>query len=125
MANTEAVRVTIFNQSYSLVASEESGQIQELAQTVDDLMTSISSRAGNLDAQRTAVLACLHLADQLRTLQHDLDELRSNVDSKAKQFTLLLEDVISEAVAGGQLAMPISTASDNVVLPGDSLLNYP
>lgn len=102
MSNTEAVRVTIFNQSYSLVATEESGQIQELAQMVDDLMTSISIRAGNLDAQRTAVLACLHLADQLRVLQHDLDDLRSRVDAKAKQFTLLLDDAISEgATAGG------------------------
>src|ERR1700712_4340542 len=101
MANTEAVRVTIFNQSYSLVATEESGQIQELAQVVDDLMTSISSRAGHLDAQRTAVLACLHLADQLRVLQHELDDLRSNVDAKAKQFTMLLDDAISESAAAG------------------------
>ncbi|MGI8744539.1 MAG: cell division protein ZapA [Bryobacteraceae bacterium] len=94
MPGTEAVRVTIFNQSYSLVATGDSGQIEELAQTVDDLMTSISIRAGNLDAQRTAVLACIHLADQLRALQQDLEELRSRVDSKAKKFTLLLEDAI-------------------------------
>jgi cell division protein ZapA len=100
MSNTEAVRVTIFNQSYSLVATEESGQIEELAQMVDDLMSSISARAHNLDAQRVAVLACLHLADQLRGLQHDLDQLRSNVDAKAKQFTLLLDDAITEGAAG-------------------------
>ncbi len=102
MSNTEAVRVTIFNQSYSLVATEESGQIQELAQMVDDLMTSISIRAGNLDAQRTAVLACLHLADQLRVLQHDLDDLRLRVDVKAKQFTLLLDDALSESATAGE-----------------------
>ena len=86
MAHTEPVRVTIFNQSYSLVATGESGQIEELAQMVDDLMTSISARAGNLDGTRTAVLACLHLADQLRVLQDELDALRSRVDSKAKNF---------------------------------------
>jgi cell division protein ZapA len=101
MANPEPVRVTIFNQTYSLVATGDSGQIEELAQMVDDLMTSISIRAGNLDGTRTAVLACLHLADQLRVLQHDLEELRSRVDSKAKEFTLLLDDAIGEAAAGG------------------------
>jgi cell division protein ZapA len=95
MPSTEPVRVTIFNQSYSLVATGDSGQIEELAQMVDDLMTSISIRAGNLDGQRTAVLACLHLADQLRALQQDLDQLRSRVDSKAKEFTMLLDGVVS------------------------------
>ena len=95
MTNTEPVRVTIFNQSYSLVATGDAGQIEELARMVDDLMTSIAKRAGNLDATRTAVLACLHLADQLRVLQRDLDDLRSKVDTKAKHFTLLLDDAMS------------------------------
>lgn len=97
MSNAESVRVTIFNQSYSLVSTGDSGQIEELAQIVDDLMTSISIRAGNLDAQRTAVLACIHLADQLRSLQQDLDELRSRVDLKAKEFTMLLDGAMSES----------------------------
>src|SRR5437016_445447 len=97
MANTEPVRVTIFNQSYSLVSAGEPGQVEELAHIVDDLMRSISVRAGNLDATRTAVLACLHLADQLRALQNDLEELRSKVDSKAKEFTLLLDDAMGAA----------------------------
>lgn len=100
MAHTEPVRVTIFNQTYSLVSTGDPGQIEELAQTVDDLMRSVSIKAGNLDATRTAVLACLHLADQLRALQHDLEALRSNVDSKAKEFTLLLDDAIEGAVSG-------------------------
>lgn len=99
MSSTEPVRVTIFNQSYSLVSTGESGQVEELAQMVDDLMTSISIRAGNLDSQRTAVLACLHLADQLRALQQDLEALRTRVDSKAKEFTLLLDDAISDTAA--------------------------
>ena len=59
MPNTEPVRVTIFNQTYSLVASEEPGRIEHLAQKVDDLMSSIAVRAGNIDATRAAVLlAC-------------------------------------------------------------------
>lgn len=100
MPGTEPVRVTIFNQSYSLVATGDAGEIQELAQMVDDLMTSISMRAVNLDGQRTAVLACLHLADQLRSLQQDLDQLRAKVDLKAKEFTMLLDGVVKEAGAG-------------------------
>ena len=97
MPNTEPVRVTIFNQTYSLVAADDGSQVQELAQQVDELMTSIAARAGNIDSTRTAVLACLHLADQLRTLERDLESLRSRVDTKAEQFTLLLDEAIGAA----------------------------
>jgi len=96
MPSTEPVRVTIFNQSYSLVTSEEPGRIEELAHKVDDLMSSIASRAGNVDATRAAVLACLHLADQLETIENRLTELKTNVEHKARQFTVLLDEVIGE-----------------------------
>lgn len=95
MANTEPVRVTIFNQTYSLLATEDAGELQQLAQTVDDLMSSIS-RSGNLDSTRTAVLACLHLADQLRSLQKDFDAMKSTVDRKAQRCTNLLDRIIAE-----------------------------
>ena len=65
MPNTEGVRVTIFNQTYSLVASEEPGRIELLAQKVDDLMSKIAAHGANVDATRAAVLACLHMADEL------------------------------------------------------------
>ena len=94
MPSTEPVRVTIFNQTYSLVATDDASQVQELAQRVDELMTSIAARAGNIDSTRTAVLACLHLADQLRTLERELENLRSSVDTKAEHFTLLLDEAI-------------------------------
>src|SRR5580704_15484184 len=99
MPNTEPVRVTIFNQTYSLVASEEPGRIEHLAQRVDDLMSSIAVRAGNIDATRAAVLACLHLADELESLERRLTSLRDNVDYKARQFTVLLDEAMSEPVA--------------------------
>lgn len=94
MPSTEPVRVTIFNQTYSLVSADDSSQVQDLAQRVDELMTSIAARAGNIDSTRTAVLACLHLADQLRTLERELQNLRSSVDTKAEHFTLLLDEAI-------------------------------
>lgn len=95
MPNTEPVRVTIFNQTYSLVASEEPGRVEHLAQKVDELMSSIALRAGNIDATRAAVLACLHLADELETLEQRLAILKDNVDHKARKFTVLLDEAMS------------------------------
>lgn len=98
MSRSEAVRVNIFSQSYSLVASgEEAADIQELADMVDDLMRSIASRTGSMDATRAAVLACLHLADQLKAVERDLAKMRNNVDSKARHFSLLLDEAIGES----------------------------
>jgi cell division protein ZapA len=96
MPNTEPVRVTIFNQTYSLVASsEEPGRIEQLAQRVDDLMSTIAVRAGNVDATRTAVLACLHLADELDSLERRLNVLKDDVDHRARHFTVLLDEAIT------------------------------
>jgi cell division protein ZapA len=96
MPSTEAVRVTIFNQTYSLVASEEPGRIEHLAQKVDDLMSSIAVRAGNIDATRAAVLACLHLADELESMERRLANLKDNVDHKAREFTVLLDEALTQ-----------------------------
>jgi cell division protein ZapA len=94
MPSAEPVRVTIFNQNYSLVASEDPGRVEQLAQKVDDLMSSIAVRAGNVDATRAAVLACLHLADELDTLERQLSHLKQDVEHKAREFSLLLDEAI-------------------------------
>lgn len=90
----KTVKVTIFNQTYSLAVTEEQGEVEALAHSVDELMTSIAQRAGNVDHQRIAVLACLHLADRVRSMEKELAELKERVEKKSRQFSLLLDDVI-------------------------------
>lgn len=90
----KTVRVTIFNQTYSLVATDEPGEVEALAHSVDELMTEIAQRAGNADSNRIAVLACLHLADRLRSIERELADLKSRVDQKSRQFSLLLDQTI-------------------------------
>lgn len=90
-AGRKTVRVTIFNQSYSLLATEEPGELEALAHSVDDLMTDIALRAGNADSNRIAVLACLHMADRLRAMERELGALKARVDEKSQQFSLLLD----------------------------------
>ena len=85
------VRVTIFNQSYSLVATDETGEVESLAESVDELMNDIARRLGSADSNRVAVLACLHLADRLRALERELADLKARVDHKSRQFSILLD----------------------------------
>ena len=90
----KTVRVSIFNQTYTLGATGEPGEVEALAQTVDELMTSVAQRAGNMDAQRIAVLACLHMADKLRTMERELTSLKERVDHKTRELTILLDQAI-------------------------------
>lgn len=86
----KTVRVLIFNQPYTLKASGDPQELEEAAAMVDELMTSIA-RMGAAEPMRAAVLACLHLADQLRGVERDLADLKKRVDSKSRQLSTLLE----------------------------------
>ena len=89
----KAVRVTILNQSYTLLTRGDSREVEDLARSVDRLMLSVAARNPNADSTRIAVLACLELADRLRTL-------REHVDRKTEEFTGLLERVLSGSGEG-------------------------
>lgn len=88
-----SVRVTIYNQSYTLSTTGDPADIEELAHSIDDLMRSIASRAGNVDSTRAAVLTCLHLADKLRTLEQENAEHKRKVSSKHQKLAGLLDQL--------------------------------
>jgi cell division protein ZapA (FtsZ GTPase activity inhibitor) len=92
-ADKKPVKVTIFNQTYTIVSADDPEEIERLAQTVDELMR-IYAKAGNIDATRIAVLASLHLADQIRNTERELSALKQRVDAKSQHFSLLLDQVI-------------------------------
>jgi cell division protein ZapA len=87
------VRVSIFNQSFTLLVAGDPAEIQAAANEVDELMHTIA-RSGNMDATRVAVLACLHLQDRVRTLESEFTQLRSRVEDTSREFALLLDDAL-------------------------------
>ncbi len=92
--NKQTVRVSIFNQVYTVSTAGDPGDTENLAREVDELMSAIARRAGNLDTTRTAVLACLHLADRLRGVEQQLDSLRESIVHKTRNFASLLDSAI-------------------------------
>jgi len=90
----KSVRVTIYNQPYTLGVTGEATEVEELAQAVDTLMTGIAQRAGNIDGMKVAVLACLELADRARGIQQELESLKTRVDEKSRQFSILLDEAL-------------------------------
>jgi cell division protein ZapA len=88
------VRVTILGQPYTLRAQGDPKEVELLAQSVDELMHSIAAKSPNADSGRVAVLACLHLADKLNSLERDLGDLKQRVERKSEEFAVLLEQAL-------------------------------
>jgi cell division protein ZapA len=91
----QIVRITIFNQTYSVTTSGNPHETETLAHEIDELMSSIARRAGNLDSTRTAVLACLHLADRLRAAEQELGQLKLSINHKTRDFAMLLDQAFT------------------------------
>jgi len=93
----QQVRVTILSRPYTLLTSGDAAEVEQVASSVDELMLSIAAKAPNADSTRIAVLACLHLADKLRTIERDLSHLKQRVDRKSEEFAGMLEQIIEDA----------------------------
>lgn len=97
-ADKKVVRVTIFQQPYSLRTSGDPAETEALAEAVDSLMNRIASRTSGADPSRVAVLACLHLADQLRQLQREQDLTLQRLENLDRRLASLLheEDTLAD-----------------------------
>jgi cell division protein ZapA len=91
----QPVRVTILSRPYTLLATGDPREVEEVAASVDELMLSIASRSPNADSTRIAVLACLHLADRVRSLEREFQGLKERVDRKSVEFAGMLEQAMA------------------------------
>ncbi len=96
MDDKQTVQVTIFHQNYTLRTAGQQRELEELADSVDQLMNAIAAKSPSADALRVAVLACLHLADRLRTIESELNVLRRRVQENSDRFRVLLDQAIEE-----------------------------
>lgn len=93
----QAVRVTILSRPYTLRTAGDPADVEAVAASVDELMLNIAARSPNADSTHIAVLACMHLADKLRSMERDLTQLRDRVERKSGEFAGLLEQLIAAA----------------------------
>jgi len=88
------VRVTIANQTFTLITSGDDREVLELANRVDELIAGIAKRSSNADTARLAILACLHLADRLHSVEQEMKSMRDRMEARARHFEGLLDQVI-------------------------------
>lgn len=92
------VRLSIYNQTFTLLVAGDPAEIEQAAQDVDDLMTTIA-RSGNMDSTRVAVLACLHLQDRVHSLEREVAAMKSRFEDRTRQLSDLLDSVIEDKPA--------------------------
>ncbi len=95
MDDKQTVRVTILSRPYTLRASGDPREVEAVAAGVNDLMLSIAGRAPDADSTRIAVLACLHLADKLRTVERENQLLKERAAVRGEAFEGLVEQLVS------------------------------
>jgi cell division protein ZapA len=95
MEDKQTVRVTILSRPYSLRVSGDPSEVEAVASSVNELMLSIAGRAPDADTTRIAVLACLHLADKLREMERENQQLKQQVSSRREAFEGLVEQLVS------------------------------
>lgn len=74
------VQVDIFDKSYTVQGDLDEAYVEGLARAVDGRMRAIADATGSVDSGRVAVLAALHLADELESHRRERGELRRRLE---------------------------------------------
>src|SRR5881396_3093252 len=75
---TPTIRVEIYDQIYNIRSDGDSEYIKLLAEFVDSRMREIASGTLTVDSLKVAILAALHIADEL----HRLKNMHEQADSQ-------------------------------------------
>ena len=91
------IDVEIYDQKYSIVlkADIQEADVRRIAEDVDDRMRAISAVANTPDSLKIAVLAALHLAQELRELRRSSEQNEVIIRKKSDEWTHALEQLLS------------------------------
>src|ERR1700748_601735 len=116
----ESIRVTIFNQTYSLrSATGDREYLRRVAQLVDERMRSIASQLAVHDVGKVAVLAALNLADELEVLkdsfERELSALLMLPPEDEAETVVAAENEAPEALRQEMRSEALGTSNDDEV----------
>lgn len=85
----QRVDVEIFGVNYTIRSDENPEYTVELAQYVDSKMRSITQQTDTVSTGKIAILAAIHIADELfktkKTLDYKVERLLRKIDAKIKE----------------------------------------
>jgi len=90
----QLVQVEIYNQTYSIRSDGDNAYIQGLADYVDKKMREIASGTMTVDSLKVAILASLHIADELHSARVSQAQNDAQLAARSAECTELLDRVI-------------------------------
>jgi cell division protein ZapA len=95
MENQKTVNVKIYNQSYNIRAGDGNVErTKQLAAMVDHHMNEIAKGALTADSLKVAILAALHIADELERATSKFEELNQAISVRSTECADLLDQVL-------------------------------
>ena len=107
--STPTIRVEIYNQTYNIRSDGDSEYVTDLAEFVDRRMREISSGTLTVDSLKVAILAALHIADELHRLKRLHEQADSQLATRSAECADMLDRLLKARTAaveqgGGKIA---------------------
>jgi cell division protein ZapA len=101
---TPTIRVEIYNQTYNIRSDGDSEYVINLAEFVDRRMREISSGTLTVDSLKVAILAALHIADELHRLKRLHEQADTQLASRSAECAEMLDRVLKSRAPAEQPA---------------------
>ncbi|HEU0253448.1 MAG TPA: cell division protein ZapA [Pyrinomonadaceae bacterium] len=110
--SSPTIRVEIYNQTYNIRSDGDTEYIIQLAEFVDSRMREISSGTLTVDSLKVAILAALHIADELHRLKNMHEQADSQLAARSAECAEMLDRLLkvrntveSEQGGAGKLSL--------------------
>ncbi len=87
----ESVTVRIAGEEHTIRANVEPEYTRKCARLVDERIQQIRSKGGLIETHKAAILAALSLADEYFQAREELDRVREDAASRARDFAERIE----------------------------------
>ncbi len=88
------IRVEIYNQTYNIRSDGDSEYLTKLADFVDGRMREISSGTLTVDSLKVAILAALHIADELHRLKETHEQADAQLATRSTECAEMLDKLL-------------------------------
>ena len=93
-SSSPTIRVEIYNQTYNIRSDGDTEYIIQLAEFVDSRMREISSGTLTVDSLKVAILAALHIADELHRLKNMHEQADSQLAARSTECAEMLDRLL-------------------------------
>lgn len=88
------IRVEIYNQTYNIRSDGDTEYLTQLADFVDGRMREISSGTLTVDSLKVAILAALHIADELHRLKQTYEQADTQLATRSAECAEMLDRLL-------------------------------